>query len=387
MWFQIEKPVGTHPSEKSENKDKTNRRTSKTQQSGSGWFGGIWDKLARRPNNQMKLPDDKNPSPPHSHCSLNGTDRHALLYLLEPISAALDDYDDSSECSDVPEPCEMVGGIMNVVRSDHSGSDDEPDNDLHQVTAQHTIPHQRRPAVRVPPPWSRTAPRISTERDRQSELIEVRSTVSAWKQCERERDNQEQMFSSFIVLITHSTGRILLKDADSVKMLPQIVWDEKSKRWVNTDASEEEQSAQLKPPPKASELNGSAIPSAPTQAPTSTPASGPGMATSGLPPPSTTSTNIYKLQRGKDNQGGGFSWEIEWINQNDLLVVGSVMPDACLLQVAETASQSRDDVICVMGGTTVTIWEPTSNLLIFGRRISSLKQENACTVNNIPNEV
>ncbi|KAG8273341.1 hypothetical protein J6590_023853 [Homalodisca vitripennis] len=228
MWFQIEKPVGTHPSEKSENKDKTNRRTSKTQQSGSGWFGGIWDKLARRPNNQMKLPDDKNPS---------------------------------------------------------------------------------------------------------------------------------------------------------------IVWDEKSKRWVNTDASEEEQSAQLKPPPKASELNGSAIPSAPTQAPTSTPASGPGMATSGLPPPSTTSTNIYKLQRGKDNQGGGFSWEIEWINQNDLLVVGSVMPDACLLQVAETASQSRDDVICVMGGTTVTIWEPTSNLLIFGRRISSLKQENACTVNNIPNEV
>ncbi|XP_046670517.1 protein transport protein Sec16A isoform X3 [Homalodisca vitripennis] len=141
---QIEKPVGTHPSEKSENKDKTNRRTSKTQQSGSGWFGGIWDKLARRPNNQMKLPDDKNPS---------------------------------------------------------------------------------------------------------------------------------------------------------------IVWDEKSKRWVNTDASEEEQSAQLKPPPKASELNGSAIPSAPTQAPTSTPASGPGMATSGLPPPSTTSTNIYKLQRGKGMRG------------------------------------------------------------------------------------
>ncbi|KAG8253182.1 hypothetical protein J6590_040841 [Homalodisca vitripennis] len=62
------------------------------------------------------------------------------------------DCDDSSECSDVPEPCEMVGGIENVVRSDHSGSDGEPDNDLHQVTAQQTIPPHRRPAVRVPPP-------------------------------------------------------------------------------------------------------------------------------------------------------------------------------------------------------------------------------------------
>ncbi|KAG8255401.1 hypothetical protein J6590_093664 [Homalodisca vitripennis] len=44
------------------------------------------------------------------------------------------DCDDSSECSDVPELCEVVGGIENVVRSDHSGrgSDGEPDNDLHQ---------------------------------------------------------------------------------------------------------------------------------------------------------------------------------------------------------------------------------------------------------------
>ncbi|KAG8326716.1 proteasome regulatory particle base subunit [Homalodisca vitripennis] len=59
------------------------------------------------------------------------------------------DCDDSSECSDVPEPCEVVGGIEDVVRSDHSGSDG-------QVTAQQTIPPHRRPAVRVPPPWSRT---------------------------------------------------------------------------------------------------------------------------------------------------------------------------------------------------------------------------------------
>ncbi|KAG8274816.1 hypothetical protein J6590_099577 [Homalodisca vitripennis] len=88
------------------------------------------------------------------------------------------DCDDSSECSDVPEPCEIFGGIENVVRSDHSGSDGEPDNDLHQVTAQQTTPRHRRLAVRVSPPWSLEAPRILTERDRQSELIEVRSTVS-----------------------------------------------------------------------------------------------------------------------------------------------------------------------------------------------------------------
>ncbi|XP_031333558.1 uncharacterized protein LOC116163652 isoform X5 [Photinus pyralis] len=28
----------------------------------TGWFGGIWNKLSLRPKNQMKLPDDKNPS-------------------------------------------------------------------------------------------------------------------------------------------------------------------------------------------------------------------------------------------------------------------------------------------------------------------------------------
>lgn len=28
----------------------------------TGWFGGIWSKLALRPKNQMKLPDDKNPT-------------------------------------------------------------------------------------------------------------------------------------------------------------------------------------------------------------------------------------------------------------------------------------------------------------------------------------
>ncbi|KAG8282140.1 hypothetical protein J6590_043684 [Homalodisca vitripennis] len=52
------------------------------------------------------------------------------------------DFEDSSECSDVPELCEVVGGIEDVVRSDYSGSgsDGEPDDDLHQVTAQQTTP-------------------------------------------------------------------------------------------------------------------------------------------------------------------------------------------------------------------------------------------------------
>lgn len=41
------KPMSTNKQEKSSN---------------SGWFGGIWNKLALRPKNQMKLPDDKNPT-------------------------------------------------------------------------------------------------------------------------------------------------------------------------------------------------------------------------------------------------------------------------------------------------------------------------------------
>lgn len=29
---------------------------------GSGWFGGIWNRLSMKPKNQMILPDDKNPA-------------------------------------------------------------------------------------------------------------------------------------------------------------------------------------------------------------------------------------------------------------------------------------------------------------------------------------
>lgn len=76
------------------------------------------------------------------------------------------------------------------------------------------------------------------------------------------------------------------------------MWDEKTKKWVNTDATEEEQSAQLKPPPKASELS-DPVPVSGPPAPGPAPATNPGP---GLPPPSST-TNKYKLQRGKGKIG------------------------------------------------------------------------------------
>lgn len=34
----------------------------KNEEQGGGWFGGIWEKIAMRPKNQMRLPDDSNPS-------------------------------------------------------------------------------------------------------------------------------------------------------------------------------------------------------------------------------------------------------------------------------------------------------------------------------------
>lgn len=61
VWLQVENQAASVPHKKPEIQDKSTRRANKTQQSGPGWFGGIWDKLALRPKNQMKLPDDKNP--------------------------------------------------------------------------------------------------------------------------------------------------------------------------------------------------------------------------------------------------------------------------------------------------------------------------------------
>ncbi|KAG8253065.1 hypothetical protein J6590_042875 [Homalodisca vitripennis] len=112
------------------------------------------------------------------------------VYASEIDLVISSDCDDSSECSDVPELCEVVGGIEDVVQSNYSGSgsDSEPDNDLHQVTAQQTTPRQPAPSCPCAPSLE---PRILTKRNRQSELIEVRSTVSAWKQYERERVNTD----------------------------------------------------------------------------------------------------------------------------------------------------------------------------------------------------
>lgn len=59
--FDDDEPL---PHEKAQ---KTQQAANKTQsekpkEASSGWFGGIFSKLALKPKNQMKLPDDKNPS-------------------------------------------------------------------------------------------------------------------------------------------------------------------------------------------------------------------------------------------------------------------------------------------------------------------------------------
>ncbi len=42
--------------------EKPAKKSSPSQDQGSGWFGGIFSKLSMKPKNQMILPDDKNPS-------------------------------------------------------------------------------------------------------------------------------------------------------------------------------------------------------------------------------------------------------------------------------------------------------------------------------------
>lgn len=56
-------------------KPKPSTAAKQDKSSSSGWFGGIWSKLAPKPKNQMKLPDDKNPSV-HKH--KRETNRHAI---------------------------------------------------------------------------------------------------------------------------------------------------------------------------------------------------------------------------------------------------------------------------------------------------------------------
>ncbi|XP_069689503.1 protein transport protein Sec16A-like isoform X2 [Periplaneta americana] len=60
---QVSQPKPTITTNKSSVKKKPKDETLKAAGSTrSWWIGGIWDKLALRPKNQMKLPDDKNPS-------------------------------------------------------------------------------------------------------------------------------------------------------------------------------------------------------------------------------------------------------------------------------------------------------------------------------------
>ncbi|XP_049846042.1 protein transport protein Sec16A-like isoform X1 [Schistocerca gregaria] len=58
----------------------------------SSWFGGLWNKLSLRPKNQMKLPDDKNPS---------------IVWNPEKNRWTNLDADDDDAGSDVPPPPKM----------------------------------------------------------------------------------------------------------------------------------------------------------------------------------------------------------------------------------------------------------------------------------------
>lgn len=55
---------GENASAQQQKQDETNKPKSSLQDkaTSNGWFGGIWNKLSLRPKNQMKLPDDKNPT-------------------------------------------------------------------------------------------------------------------------------------------------------------------------------------------------------------------------------------------------------------------------------------------------------------------------------------
>ncbi|XP_014259093.1 protein transport protein Sec16A isoform X3 [Cimex lectularius] len=50
------------PTSKKPDAKQPENKSAKNEEQRSGWFGGIWDKLSMRPKNQMRLPDDSNPS-------------------------------------------------------------------------------------------------------------------------------------------------------------------------------------------------------------------------------------------------------------------------------------------------------------------------------------
>ncbi|KAG8248862.1 hypothetical protein J6590_032435 [Homalodisca vitripennis] len=97
------------------------------------------------------------------------------------------DCDDSSECSD-------PRYIEDVVRSDHSGSGGEPDNDLHQVTAQQPRATGSQLSV-CPLPVAGDSPRSTFE---EYEETDRRPTIETLKLTDEGDDdlpdNIEQLF-------------------------------------------------------------------------------------------------------------------------------------------------------------------------------------------------
>lgn len=47
---------------KKQEPEKTAKKTSPSQDASGSWFGGLFNKLKMKSNNQMILPDDKNPA-------------------------------------------------------------------------------------------------------------------------------------------------------------------------------------------------------------------------------------------------------------------------------------------------------------------------------------
>jgi len=78
---------------------------------------------------------------------------------------------------------------------------------------------------------------------------------------------------------------------------PTIVWDPDKQRWINTEASEEEQARQNLPPPKDSELIASPSGGGGPPSQMGTPAK------SGAPPPSTPASNRFSLQKTRGARG------------------------------------------------------------------------------------
>lgn len=62
-----------------------------------------------------------------------------------------------------------------------------------------------------------------------------------------------------------------------------------------------------------------------------------------------------KISVYSDSQGRNIGPKIEQSNPEKFRVVGSVMPNAGLIQVAETALHCKEEIITIIGGTNDTL--------------------------------